>query len=59
VGVVGSGLGLTPSDLQVVEEAMVPREVEVETRVNPLPSYLAKYEMNVLGAGVGADPGRH
>jgi len=39
VGAVGSGSGLTPPDIQVAEEVVVPREVEVETRVNPLPSY--------------------
>ena len=43
VGVVGSGLGLTPLDVQVAKEVVVPREVEVETRVNPLPSYPAEY----------------
>ena len=45
VGAVGSGSGLTPPDIQVAEEVVVPREVEVETRVNPLPSYPAEYKM--------------
>src|SRR5882762_9473641 len=45
VGAVGSGSVLTPPDVQVAEEVVVPREVEVETRVNPLPSYPAEYEM--------------
>jgi len=45
VGAVGSRSGLTPLDVQVVEEVVVPREVEVKTRVNPLPSYPAEYEM--------------
>ena len=45
VGAVGSGSGLTPPDIQVAEEVVVPREVEVETRVNPLPSYPPEYEM--------------
>ena len=45
VGAVGSGSGLTPPDIQVAEEVVVPREVEVKTRVNPLPSYPPEYEM--------------
>ena len=45
VGAVGSGSGLTPPDIQVAEEVVVPLEVEVETRVNPLPSYPPEYEM--------------
>src|SRR5882762_5028933 len=45
VGAVGSRSGLTPLDVQVVEEVVVPREVEVKTRVNPLPSYPPEYEM--------------
>src|SRR5882762_10828715 len=45
VGAVGSRLGLTPLNVQVAEEVVVPREVEVEMRVNPLPSYPAEYKM--------------
>jgi len=40
----GFWIGLTPLDIQVAEEVMVPQDVEVETRVNPLPSYPTKYE---------------
>ena len=48
VGTVRLGSGLTPPEVQVTEEVVVPQEVKVETWVNPLPSYPAEYEMMYL-----------
>jgi len=52
----GVRIGFDSPDIQVAEEVVVPREVEVETRVNPLPSYPPEYEIDVLGARAGTDP---
>jgi len=41
----GVRFGVNSPDIQVAEEVVVLREVEVKTRVNPLPSYPPEYEM--------------